>query len=47
MEKCRGGKYFWHFLFQKNRRNIYDKHILKNIKEKKVYVWWEKKKISN
>jgi len=26
------------FLFQKNRKNIHDTHILKNIKEKRIYV---------
>ena len=33
------------FFFQKNRRNIHDTHILKNIRERKICVMREKKNL--
>ena len=46
-KRAKGRSIFDIFIFQKNRRNSYGIHILKNIKEIRVHVWQEKRKPHN
>ena len=41
------GEVYLTFFTLKNRKNTYGTYILKNIKERRWHIWWEKRKSNN